>query len=139
MSDSGQYQTVVIDRGSRDGLEQGHVLAVYREGLAVKLTSSEDKNVTWVKEASAAPDGGAWLYSDVRCLKEDGKVTYDQVAEVNNSFRKTCLGSGSDDDVKLPDAQSGLVMLYRVYERVSYALIMQSSGPVYLLDRVQTP
>ena len=139
MSDSGQYQTVVIDRGSRDGLEQGHVLAVYREGLAVKLTSSEDKNVTWVKEASAAPDGGAWLYSDVRCLKENGKVTYDQVAEVNNSFRKTCLGSGSDDDVKLPDAQSGLVMLYRVYERVSYALIMQSSGPVYLLDRVQTP
>ncbi len=139
MSDSGQYQTVVIDRGSRDGLEQGHVLAVYREGLAVPLSATEDKNVTWVKEASAAPDGGAWLYSDVRCLKEDGKVTYDQVAEVNNSFRKTCLGSGSADDVKLPDAQSGLVMLYRVYERVSYALIMQSNGPVYLLDRVQTP
>jgi hypothetical protein len=139
MSDSGQYQTVVIDRGSRDGLEQGHVLAVYREGAAVALSSVESSNMTWVKEAGGAPDGGAWLYSDVRCLKEDGKVTYDQVAEVNSSFRKTCLSSSSDGDVKLPDAQSGLVMVYRVYERVSYALIMQSSGPVYLLDRVQTP
>jgi hypothetical protein len=139
MSDSGQYQTVVIDRGSRDGLEQGHVLAVYREGLAVELSSSENRNMTWVQEASSAPDGGAWLYSDVRCLKENGKVTYDQVAEVNSSFRKTCLGSSSDGDVKLPDAHSGLVMVYRVYERVSYALIMQSNGPVYLLDRVQTP
>lgn len=139
MSDSGQYQTVVIDRGSRDGLEQGHVLAVYREGVAVELSKDEKANMTWVKEASGAPDGGAWLYSDVRCLKEDGKVTYDQVAEVNSSFRKTCLGNHSDGDVKLPDAQSGLVMVYRVYERVSYALIMQSSGPVYLLDRVQTP
>ena len=139
MSDSGKYQTVVIDRGSRDGLEQGHVLAVYREGAAVELSAAENSNMTWVKEASGAPDGGAWLYSDVRCLKEDGKVTYDQVAEVNSSFRKTCLGNSSDGDVKLPDAQSGLVMVYRVYERVSYALIMQSSGPVYLLDRVQTP
>ena len=75
----------------------------------------------------------------MRCLKEDGKVTYDQVAEVNSSFRKTCLSSNSDGNVKLPDAQSGLVMVYRVFERVSYALIMQSNGPVYLLDRVQTP
>jgi hypothetical protein len=85
------------------------------------------------------PDGGAWLYSDVRCLKEDGKVTYDQIAEVNSSFRRTCLGSGSAGDVKLPDARSGLVMVYRVYDRVSYALIMQSNGPVYLLDTVQNP
>lgn len=139
MSDSGQYQTVVIDRGSRDGLEQGHVLAVYREGASVELSAVENSNMTWVKEAGGAPDGGAWLYSDVRCLKEDGKVTYDQVAEVNSSFRKTCLSNHSDGDVKLPDAQSGLVMVYRVYERVSYALIMQSSGPVFLLDRVQTP
>jgi hypothetical protein len=139
MSDSGQYQTVVIDRGSRDGLEQGHVLAVYREGQAVALTSSEKNNLTWVNGSSGVPNGGAWLYNDVRCLKEDGKVTYDQVAEVNSSFRKTCLSKNSDGNVKLPDAQSGLVMVYRVFERVSYALIMQSNGPVYLLDRVQTP
>jgi len=30
-------------------------------------------------------------------------------------------------------------MVYRVYDRVSYALIMQSNGPVYLLDTVQNP
>lgn len=28
----GQYQVVVVDRGRRDGLEPGHVLQVYREG-----------------------------------------------------------------------------------------------------------
>lgn len=139
MSDSGQLQTVVIDRGSKDGLEAGHVLAVYREGKAVPLSRDEKSAVTWVDGGKGAPDGGAWLNSDVRCLKENGKVTYDQVAEVNNSFRKTCLSANSENDVKLPDAQSGLVMVFRVYERVSYALIMQSNGPVYLLDRVQTP
>jgi hypothetical protein len=140
LSDSGRYQTVVINRGSRDGLEPGHVLSVFREGQAVTLTRDEKDRMTWVKEkSSGVPDGGAWLYSDVRCLKENSKVTYDQTADVRNTFHKTCLGNSSDRAVKLPDTRSGLVMVYRVYDRVSYALIMQSDGPVYLLDSVKTP
>ena len=140
MTDSGRYQTVVINRGSRDGLEPGHVLTVFREGQAVTLTRDEKDRMTWVNEKSkGVPDGGAWLYNDVRCLKQDGKVTYDQTADVRNTFRNTCLGNSSDRAVKLPDARSGLVMLYRVYDRVSYALIMESNGPVYLLDTVRNP
>ena len=139
-SDSGAYQTVVIDRGSQDGLESGNVLAIYREGLAVTLTSEEKSNVAFVGDASKAASGGsAWLYSDVRCLKENGKVTYDQVTEVSHTFRQTCLGATGDDVVKLPDARSGLLMVYRVYDRISYGLIMQSNGPVYLLDSVRNP
>ena len=139
-SDSGRYQTVVINRGSRDGLEPGHVLSVFREGQAVMLTRDEKDRMTWVNEkATGVPDGGAWLYNDVRCLKENSKVTYDQAADIRNTFRSTCLGNTSDRAVKLPDARSGLVMVYRVYDRVSYALIMQSDGPVYLLDTVKTP
>ena len=140
LSDSGRYQTVVINRGSRDGLEPGHVLAVFREGLAVKLSRDEKDRMTWVNEKSAGtPGGGAWLYNDVRCLKENSRVTYDQAADVRNTFRDTCLGNSSDRAVKLPDTRSGLVMVYRVYDRVSYALIMQSEGPVYLLDSVKNP
>lgn len=140
LSDSGRYQTVVINRGTRDGLEPGHVLAVYREGQAVTLTRDEKDRMTWVNEkASDVPDGGAWLYNDVRCLKENSKVTYDQVTDARNTFRSTCLGSTGDRSVKLPDARSGLVMVYRVYDRVAYALILQSDGPVYLLDTVKNP
>lgn len=140
LTDSGRYQTVVINRGSREGLEPGHVLSVFREGKAVTLTRDEKDRMTWVKEkTSGVPEGGAWLYSDVRCLKEDGKATYDQSVEVRNTFRDTCLNNNNDRAIKLPDARSGLVMVYRVYDRVSYALIMESDGPVYLLDSVKTP
>ena len=140
LSDSGRYQTVVINRGTRDGLEPGHVLAIYREGQAVTLTRDEKDRMTWVNEKAAGiPDGGAWLYNDVRCLKENSKATYDQVADARNTFRSTCLGSTDDRTVKLPDARSGLLMVYRVYDRVAYALILQSEGPVYLLDTVKTP
>jgi hypothetical protein len=140
MSDSGRYQTVVINRGSNDGLEPGHVLAVIREGKAVTLSKDEQDRVTWVKEkSSGAANGGAWLYTDVRCLNQDSKVSYDQAAAARNTFRETCLSNRSDRAVKLPDARSGLVMVYRVFDRVSYALIMESDGPVYLLDQVQNP
>jgi len=140
LSDSGRYQTVVINRGSSDGLEPGHVLSVFREGKAVTLSRDEKDRMAWVNDkAAGVPDGGAWLYSDVRCLKENSKVTYDQTADMRNTFRSTCLGNSSDRAVKLPDERSGLVMVYRVYDRVSYALIMQSDGPVYLLDTVKNP
>jgi hypothetical protein len=140
LTDSGVYQTVVINRGSRDGLESGNVLAVFREGMAATLTKDEADRMKWVNEKSAGiPDGGAWLYSDVRCLNQYSKVTYDQAADVRDNFRGTCLGDKNERAVKMPDAKSGLIMVYRVYDSVSYALIMQSDGPVYLLDTVRNP
>lgn len=140
LADSGVYQTVVINRGSRDGLEPGHVLAVYREGMAATLTKDQADRMKWVNEKSAGvPEGGAWLYSDVRCLNQYSKVSYDQAADVRDNFRGTCLGDNNELAVKMPDAKSGLVMVYRVYDKASYALIMQSDGPVYLLDTVRNP
>ena len=41
--------------------------------------------------------------------------------------------------IKLPDERVGLLMVFRVFERVSYALIMQASQPINKLDEVQTP
>lgn len=140
MSDSGRHQTVVISRGAQDGLEPGHVLAIFREGQAVTLSRDEKDRIAWVNEQSTGvPGGGAWLYNDVRCLNQNTRVSYDQAAEIRNTFRHTCLGNTSSRAVKLPDERSGLLMVYRVFDRVSYALIMQSDGPVYLLDRVRNP
>jgi hypothetical protein len=140
MTDSGRYQTVVINRGAQHGLEPGHVLAVYREGQAVTLSRDEQERLAWVADkTSAVPEGGAWLYSDVRCLKQDTKVTYNQSVNMQSAFRNTCLDNRNENAIKLPDAHSGLVMVYRVFDKVAYALIMQSDGPVYLLDTVRNP
>jgi hypothetical protein len=140
MTDSGRYQTVVINRGAQHGLQPGHVLAVYREGQAVTLSRDEQERMAWVADkTSAVPEGGAWLYSDVRCLKQDTKVTYNQTVNMQSAFRNTCLDNRDKSFIKLPDAHSGLVMVYRVFDKVAYALIMQSEGPVYLLDTVRNP
>ena len=39
----------------------------------------------------------------------------------------------------LPDEDSGLVLIFRTYEKMSYGLIMTSTRPVHLLDAVVTP
>jgi hypothetical protein len=47
--------------------------------------------------------------------------------------------NASDTYIKLPDERSGLAFVFRVFDRVSYALIMHVTRPVNPLDVVQNP
>jgi hypothetical protein len=84
----GQYQVIVINRGARDGLEPGHVLSVWQVGNRV-------------------------------------------ADDVDSSFfgRK----------VQLPDEQAGLLMVFKTYDRLSYALVVRAQGPIHTLDKVRNP
>jgi len=41
--------------------------------------------------------------------------------------------------VTLPDKQAGLLMVFRSFERISYALVMESNRPIHINDIVRTP
>jgi len=82
VSQGGQNSVITLSRGARDGVEIGHVLALYHKGEVDKY---------------------------------DGK------------------------QYELPDERYGLVFVFRVFEKVSYALVMQTKLPVQLLDRASTP
>lgn len=43
------------------------------------------------------------------------------------------------DTVKLPDERAALLMVFRPFERVSYALVMKATRPLRVGDKVQTP
>ncbi len=40
---------------------------------------------------------------------------------------------------KLPDEESALIMVFRPYEKMSYALVMTATSPLHMLDIVTTP
>jgi hypothetical protein len=40
---------------------------------------------------------------------------------------------------KLPDEESALLLVFRTYEKVSYALVLNATRPLHLLDVVTTP
>jgi LysM domain len=44
-----------------------------------------------------------------------------------------------NDQVRLPDEKIGTLMVFRPFERVSYALVMKSMQAIRVLDRVYTP
>ncbi|MGO9444119.1 MAG: LysM peptidoglycan-binding domain-containing protein [Thiobacillaceae bacterium] len=138
ITDSGRFQTVVINRGTKDGIDPGEVLAIYRNGETVKLSKDEQKNIAWLAKGAGVPNN-AWLTNDVRCLSKGGKVNYDEPVDTADVYRSECLNSADASLIKLPDNRSGLLMVYRVYDKVSYALIMQSDQAVHLLDVVRNP
>ena len=43
------------------------------------------------------------------------------------------------EDLKLPAERYGLVMVFRVFERASYALVMQASRPIAVADIIANP
>jgi hypothetical protein len=75
---------------------------------------------------------------NVGCIKPGKKVSFDQYFDPKEVYDRACTDAGAGS-VQLPDTRNGLVMVYRVFDRVSYALIMQSERPVYLLDTVRNP
>jgi hypothetical protein len=89
VGEAGSQSVISINRGKADGIEVGHVLALYALGGTVRDTT-KPKN---------APNA----------------------------------------QIRLPDERAGLAFVFRVFDRVSYALIMHITKPVGPLDVVQTP
>lgn len=80
---TGQRSVVILNQGRRDGIQNGHVLALYRKGEKIRKFRSQD--------------------------------------------------------FELPNTRYGLLIVFRTFDKVSYALVMQTRLPVELLDVAQTP
>jgi len=80
----GQYQVVVMNRGTNHGLAVGDVLTVFQKGAVVR----------------------------------------DHVKGGN---------------VKLPEEDAGTVMVFKVYDRIAYALVMEATQALHIHDFVRNP
>ncbi len=85
VSQIGQYSVVVIDRGTADGIETGHVLEIRKSGQA-------------------------------------------------RTYR-----SGNGETFNIPSEKEGLLMVFRTYPRVSFALVLNATRAIQLNDAVQGP
>lgn len=86
VNEAGKFSIVLLNQGTRNGIEVGHVLALQRNRTIVQ----RDEN-------------------------------------------------GRKETVKIPDERYGLVFIFRTFDKLSYALVMQSEGSVVVNDHVRTP
>ena len=49
------------------------------------------------------------------------------------------IGSTFAPRVKLPDERTGTLLVFKVYDRMSYGLVVEARRPIRLADVVRTP
>ncbi len=68
----------------------------------------------------------------------DVLTVYQAGEEVRDRFASSSfLGGG--EVVKLPDESAGTVMVFKVYDRIGYALVMEATSDIHVLDAVRNP
>lgn len=54
-------------------------------------------------------------------------------------FVRDPFSSKKNDMIQLPKELAGTLMIFRVFDRISYALVMDARQAIHVLDKVQTP
>jgi hypothetical protein len=70
---------------------------------------------------------------DVLTVFQDGEKINDRYA---GGFLNT-IGGG--ETVKLPDEEAGTIMIFKVYDRIGYGLVMEATSDIHVLDSVRNP
>lgn len=135
LAEAGPESIVSINRGSQDGVEVGHVLAVSRYGRVIKdpEPTKADQEKAAKAEANAKPKLKELNFDLSR--GEDGKAVLN-FAKDKKQASEPIIEPGY---VKLPDERVGLIMVFRVFDKISYGLVMQANEPVYTLDAIHNP
>lgn len=123
--ETGRYSVVSLSRGAKDGLEVGHVLALQRSPNASRYS------------LRTSP-----IHGRVGPLGSDERRTYyEESLNVRESpiYPEIRTAVNDAELAKIPDERYGLVMVFRTFERASFALVMQADLPVALDDIVTTP
>lgn len=134
VSELGQFQVVTLNRGARDGLEVGHVLAVYRRGQLV----NHGRVVPEFAPRSGGFGGSTGWEIKPNPVVPDPPGTPQPSGEAV-AVRTSDGAAATSGPLRLPDERTGLMFVFRVFEKMSYAMVMRSTRPVYVGDVVQTP
>ena len=122
--ETGPLAIVAISRGTRDGLEVGHVLAIHRDQRSARYAERTES-----------------LFGHEGPTGNDTRIPYypaDLPARDSPLF-KSAPPVRESDFAQLPAERYGLMLVFRTFDRASFALVMQASRPVAVTDIITNP
>lgn len=123
LQETGPMSIVALSKGSKDGLQIGTVLAIERSQTTARY--SQRTEPLFGRSGITGSDTPRVYYTEPL------------------PPRDVLVGKGEavtrSDIAKLPDERYGLVMVFRTFDRTSFALVMEASRPVAVSDVVTNP
>ncbi len=142
VSQIGQFQTVVINLGARDGLEPGHVFGVFQRGEVVRDPLAKDPEELRFEARARERSEGIESDSPFAFVQGIGNAVEATSDFIEREARKFHLAATDDRpwaEVTLPEERAGTIMIYRPFERLSYALVMEATRAMHVSDSVKSP
>ena len=138
VSQIGQYQIVILNLGEESGIEPGNVLGIFQSNVTVEDTIGPNKRKTKEEE-----DNDRIIFEN-----EDTNFFNRELSKLFNAIRNTVKNIDENypgfankktksEAINLPDENVGVLMVFRTFEKISYALVMEISGPVHVADVVR--
>ena len=134
----GQHQVVVLNVGENKGVEPGNVLGIFQDNLKVKdmigpnqpkkLAEQDADRIEFEREDSNFVDQElSKLVNGIRNM----------IKKFDRKFPEFANRKTKSETISLPQEYVGVVLVFRTFEKISYALVMEVNGPVHVLDTVR--
>ena len=135
----GQYQVVVLNIGESSGVEPGNVFGIYQSNLEVidtigpiqpkNIVEEDEKRIKFEREDTHFVD---------RELSKLVNAIRGGFNKFDNKFPEFANRKSKSEIVSLPEEYVGNMMVFRTFDRISYALVMELTGPVHVSDTVRS-
>ena len=134
----GQHQVVVLNVGENKGVEPGNVLGIFQDNFKVKdtigpnqpkkLSEQDADRIEFEREDSNFVDQElSKLVNGIRNM----------IKKFDRKFPEFANRKTKSETISLPQEYVGVVLVFRTFEKISYALVMEVNGPVHVLDTVR--
>jgi hypothetical protein len=135
----GQYQVVVLNVGANNGIEPGNVFGIFQNNFKVKDSIGINK-----PEALEKTDA-----KRIKFEHEDDNLFDRELSKLVNTIRGTIIKFDKkfptfanrkirSETIALPEEHVGVMMVFRTFKKISYALVMETDGPVHIFDTVRS-
>ena len=134
----GQHQVVVLNVGENKGVEPGNVLGIFQDNFKVKDTIGPNQPK---KLAEQDADRIEFEREDSNFVDQElSKLVNgirNMIKKFDRKFPEFANRKTKSETISLPQEYVGVVLVFRTFEKISYALVMEVNGPVHVLDTVR--